>query len=209
MDLYAGRLDVGSERVQQEYAHRFRGASARDIGFALCGLYTVYACHFQSLRSHCAAATCRRCGFKFGIAGFWFHYSSPHLVYGLCWLFGGVCLRHCGFIEWSSRCGLGAVVAALGQCGLGHLNYRYCPGQLVGILRTRLGWLVGLGSGGESASDYLAVWYRTDSFAGGDREKRHLQELDGIAGYPGFCKQSAGHVYYPFRVADLGACLRQ
>ena len=65
------------------------------------------------------------------------------------------------------------------------------------------------GSGGESTSDYLAVWYRTDSFSGGDREKRHIQELDCIAGYPGFFGQPAGDVYYPFRFADLGACLCQ
>ena len=79
-------------------------------------------------------------------------------------------------------CRLGTLVAALDHRGLGVSDHRHHARQLVGLLRTGLGRLVVLGPGGECLVHALAGRYRADPFAGGDRETRRLQALDGAAG---------------------------
>ena len=56
------------------------------------------------------------------------------------------------------------------------------PGQLVGLLRAGLGWLVVLGSGGERQLHALAGGHGARAFPGRLRETRHVQELDPAAG---------------------------
>jgi cytochrome c-type biogenesis protein CcmF len=81
-------------------------------------------------------------------------------------------------------------------------------GLVVGLLRTRLGRLVVLGSGGKRLVHALAGRHGADAFAGGDRKARQLQELDGAAGDLRLLAVAARHLPRALRRADLGACLR-
>jgi hypothetical protein len=84
-----------------------------------------------------------------------------------------------------SRQPLGPLVAALDQHQLGFPDPRNRSGELVGILRVGLGWVVVLGSRGERLVHALAGRYRIASFPSGDREAGRLQELDRAVGHRG------------------------
>ncbi len=103
---------------------------------------------------------------------------------------------------------LGALVATLDDRGLDLPDLRHHAGQLVGILRTGLGWLVVLGSGRERLIHAMAGGYRTDPFAGGYGKARRIQELDGVAGDSGIFAQPAGYIPGAFRRVDIGAFVR-
>jgi cytochrome c-type biogenesis protein CcmF len=64
------------------------------------------------------------------------------------------------------------------------LTLGICLGQLLGLLRARLGRLVVLGSGRKRLLHALAGRHGPDALAGGDRKARHLQGLDRAAGDP-------------------------
>ena len=61
------------------------------------------------------------------------------------------------------------------------LTVRHRARQLVGVLRTRLGRLVVLGSGGKRFVHALARGHGADSLAGSHRQARPVQELDAAA----------------------------
>jgi cytochrome c-type biogenesis protein CcmF len=61
-------------------------------------------------------------------------------------------------------------------------DHGHRAGQLVGLLRAGLGRLVVLGPGGERLLHALAGGHGADPLAGGGREARRLQGLDGAAG---------------------------
>ena len=102
---------------------------------------------------------------------------------------------------------MGALVPTVDHRGVDVPDHRHCTGQLVGLLRTGLGWLVVLGSGRERVFHALAGRYRFDSFAGGDRKARQLPHLDGVTGDLRVFDVAAGHIPRAFRRADIGACL--
>ena len=83
----------------------------------------------------------------------------------------------------------------------------YRPGQLVGVLRTGLGGMVVLGSGGERLVHALAAGHRAHPLPGGDRAARRLPGLDGTAGHLRILPQPAGYLPGTLRGADFGARL--
>jgi len=93
----------------------------------------------------------------------------PHAVHGLCRLCCGLCLcrvRRCWLVGWTPP----------GRAGRGpgprwpwcFLTLGIATGQLLGLLRTGLGWLVVLGSGGERLLHALAGRHRSDPLSRGD-----------------------------------------
>src|SRR5580692_12277996 len=80
--------------------------------------------------------------------------------------------------------------------------------QLVGVLRTWLGRLVVLGSGGECLVHALARGHRADPLAQRHREARHLQELDAAARDIRIFLEPDRHLYRALRRAGLGPLLR-
>ena len=73
---------------------------------------------------------------------------------------------------------LGALGAPVDHRGLGVPHARHRAGQLVGLLRTRLGRLVVLGSGRERLVHAVAGRHGPDPLAGGHRKARQLPRLD-------------------------------
>ena len=63
---------------------------------------------------------------------------------------------------------MGALVPAMGERGLVNSNDRYCARQLVGLLRIRLGRMVGMGPGRKSTTDHVAFWHGVNPLSGGD-----------------------------------------
>src|SRR5690606_18850139 len=110
---------------------------------------------------------------------------------------------------WTAGCYLGPLVTPVDDRGLGFPDARYCPGQLVGLLRTRLGWLVVLGSCGKCLLHALASRYRIDALACRHRKTWRVQELDRAAGYLYLFAVPAGHLPRALWYPDVSARLRQ
>jgi len=87
------------------------------------------------------------------------------------------------------------------------MGARHRPGQLVGLLRTGLGWLVVLGPGGECFLHALAGGHGTDSFTGSHRKTRNLPQLDPDTGHQCIFLMPAGDLPGALRRADLGSCI--
>ncbi len=85
---------------------------------------------------------------------------------------------------------------------------RHHAGQLVGVLRAGLGWVVVLGSGRERVVHAVARRHRADSFAGRNGKARHVQGMDGAACDLRILALAARHVPRALRRADVGACVR-
>ena len=107
------------------------------------------------------------------------------------------------------RCGLGALGASLDACRLDLPDARHRDGLLLGLLRTRLGRLVVLGSGRECLLHALARRYRAAAFGARHGEARGVEDLDAAAGHPHLLAVADGHLPGALRRADLGACLCQ
>src|SRR5689334_15236365 len=88
-----------------------------------------------------------------------------------------------------------------------HLRHR--ARQLLGLLRTRLGRLVVLGPSGKCFLHAMVDEHCVDSFLGGDREARLVQELDGIAGDLWILFVVAGNLSSAFGCVGICACFRQ
>ena len=86
---------------------------------------------------------------------------------------------------------LGALDAALDHRGLDLPHAGHRAGQLVGLLRTRLGRLVVLGPGGKRLVHALAGRHGADPLAGGHRKTRRVQVLDRAAGDHGLLAVAA------------------
>ena len=93
-------------------------------------------------------------------------------LHGLRRLLGRLCLRDRRAARRPARRRLGALVAPLDHGRLGVPDDRHRARQLVGLLRTRLGRLVVLGSGRERLLHALAGRHRADPLAGRHREAR-------------------------------------
>jgi cytochrome c biogenesis factor len=87
------------------------------------------------------------------------------------------------------------------------LTCGYRAGVLVGVLRTGLGRLVVLGSGGKCLVHAVAGRHGPDSFTGRDGKAGRLQSVDRHAGHHRLCPQLAGNLSGALRRADIGACV--
>ena len=159
-----------------------RAGAGRD-GTVVHGIHCISVVHQQSLRTFVADGAERRCRFESLAAGLRTHRASADSVHGLRGFFRAVCVCDCGAHDRPPRCSLGTLVAALDQCRLGVSDSWYRAGQLVGLLRTGVGWLVVLGSRGERFLYAMAGGDRLSAFVGCDGEARTLQELDRAAGH--------------------------
>ena len=97
---------------------------------------------------------------------------------------------------------------ALDPCGLDLPNHRRRPGQLVGVLRARLGRVLVLGPGGKCVVHAVAGWYRAVAFGHRRGAPGHVEILDHFAGHPDLFAQPAGNLYCPIRNPDIGPRLR-
>src|SRR6266581_6750440 len=88
-------------------------------------------------------------------------------------------------------------------------DLRHRAGKFLGVLRTRLGWLVVLGSRRERFVHAVAGRHRVDSLTRGNRKARRIQKLDGTTGDRRLFAQPAGNISGSFRSPDLGSRFRQ
>jgi len=103
-------------------------------------------------------------------------------------------------------CCLDPLVATLDQYCLDVSHLGHCRRQLVGLLRTGLGWLVVLGSGRKCFLHALAGRHRTDPLHGGDRETWPTKILDRTARSVYLLPQSARYLPGSLGSLDLGTC---
>ena len=106
------------------------------------------------------------------------------------------------------RCGLGALGAALDAAGVDIPDARHRDGLVLGLLRTRLGRLVVLGSGRERLADAVAGGHRAVAFGRGDGEAQRAEGLDHPAVDPDLLAVAARHLPGALGRADVGACVR-
>ena len=130
------------------------------------------------------------------------------LYTGYVGFLGGFRLRLCGHARRAARSGLGQVDPALDYIRVDVPDHRHRARQLVGVLRTRVGRLVVLGSGGERLVHALARGHRADPLAERHREARHLQELDPAARDLRVLAEPGGHLPGALGRAGVGAFLR-
>ena len=98
--------------------------------------------------------------------------------------------------------------AALDDGRLAVSNDWDCARQLVGLLRTRLGRLVVLGSGRERVLHAMVGWHCADSFARRYRAAWAIQELDLAARDFGVFAESPGHFPGALGHSRFGARVR-
>ncbi len=78
----------------------------------------------------------------------------------------------------------------------------------MGVLRTRLGWLVVLGPSRECIFHAVAMWNCADSFIICDRKTRKFQNLDRAAIDNYFFAFVTWNLSCSFRGVDVGPCIR-
>src|SRR4029453_18840344 len=99
-------------------------------------------------------------------------------VHGLRRHVGGIRVCHRRAARREARCGVGPLVAPVDDARVVFPDGWDRARQLGGVLRTRLGRLVVLGSGRKRIVHAMAGRHRTDPLAGGHREARQLPQLD-------------------------------
>ena len=97
---------------------------------------------------------------------------------------------------------------ALDDSGLVISDNWYRSGQLVGLLRARLGRLVVLGSGRERVIHAVADWNSLDSFVGGYRASWPIQKLDVTVGDHGLFIELAWNFFGALRHHRVSSRLR-
>ena len=130
-------------------------------------------------------------------------------LHGLCRLLDRLFLRDRGADRRPHRCGLGALGAALDARRLDVPDDRHRDGLVVGLLRTRLGRLVVLGSGRERLLHAVARGNRAAAFGARHGKARGAQDLDHSARDPDVLAVADRHVPRALRRADFGARVRR
>src|SRR5690625_7446835 len=121
------------------------GTRVGGVGFSHSGLLAVCAVDVKPVRAPCSG-THGRNGSESPFARCGSDISSAAAVRGLCGVLCRLCVCDCGAPCRAIGFDVGTLVAPLGNGGVvvSDLGDRF--GQLVGLLRTRLGWSVLLGS---------------------------------------------------------------
>ena len=168
---------------------------------------SVHPDHLEPVPAHCRSAD-RGPRPQSGAAGHRPRGASADALSRLCRLLDLVLLRRRGPDRRPDRRGLGALGAAVDAGGLDVPHARHRDGLVLGLLRTRLGRLVVLGSGRERLADAVARRHRAAAFRGGDGEAQRAEGLDHPAGDPDLLAVAARHVPGALGRAHLGACVR-
>ena len=137
-------------------------------------------------------------------AGFRSRGASADALSRLCRLLHRVLLCGRGPDRRPHRCGVGALGAAMDAAGLDVPDARHRDGLLLGLLRTRLGRLVVLGSGRERLADAVARRHRAVAFGGGHGKAEFAQGLDHPAGHPHLLAVADRHVPGALGRTDVG-----
>ena len=97
----------------------------------------------------------------------------------------------------------------MGDGSLVRADSGHRPWQLVGLLRTWLGWMVVLGSGRKCLADAMAGSNRLVAFHHCCRTARRPEKLDRTAGHTGVLAIACRHLHCALRPADIGSQLCQ
>ena len=159
-----------------ETAHDRAGPCAGGDGGHRRGLPVLFPVYLEPLRAPAARCAGGRQGFEPAPARPRAHRASAAAVYGVRGLQRGLCLCRRRAARRPFGCGLGALVPALDQRGLGLSQPGDHARELVGLLRTGLGRLVVLGPGGKRLVYALAGRHRPAAFPGRYGEARAVQE---------------------------------
>ena len=136
-------------------------------------------------------------------------HPSADAVPGLRRVLGAVRVRDRRVARRQGRRALAALDAPVDERRVGLPHHRHRAGFVVGVLRTRLGRLVVLGSGRERELHAVARRRRAAAFAGGHRKARQLPRLDLAARHRDVLAVAARHLPRAFGRADQRACLRR
>ena len=124
---------------------------------------SVHPDHLESVPAHCQSAD-RRPRSQSGLAGHRPRRASADALSRLCRILDLVFFRRRSPDRGPDRRRMGALGAALDADGLDIPHARHRDGLLLGLLRTRLGRLVVLGSGRECLADAVAGGHRAAAF---------------------------------------------
>ena len=164
-------LDARGGHRQPQPAGEFREPRHGCARLRELRIPAVHRRHVESLRAHPPGA-CRRPRSESRAAGSGARHSSAASLYGLRRLRRGLRVRVRRHARRQARPGVGEMDAALDHDGLVLPFGGHRARQLVGLLRTRLGRLLVLGSGGERLVHALAGGNRAHPFAGGHGKAR-------------------------------------
>ena len=173
MGADTGAMVRGSSLVQPQHSRHHGSSSARRYGPDQCWLSSFYSPDFQSVRATISPSP-RRTRSKPATPGSGPCHSSTYVVSGLRWFFCCFCVCHCCTAWRPTGLGLGSLVSTLDARGLGLSDSGNCSWKLVGLLRTRLGRVVVLGSGRKCVIHALVGWHSVNPLARGHRETWRL-----------------------------------
>ena len=141
------------------------------------GVLSVHPDDLESVPAHRRAAD-RGPRPQSGAAGHRPRRASADALSRLCRILDFVFVCGRGPSRGPDRCGLGALGAAMDAGGVDIPDARHRDGLVLGLLRTRLGRLVVLGSGRECLADAMARRHRAAAFGGGDGKAQRAEGLD-------------------------------
>ena len=171
----------GDRAVGETAAGAHAGADDRCAGADRAGLLRLPAVLVQSVRAAGVAAGGRQ-RLQPAVAGSGFGLPSADALHRLCRAVGGVLLRGGGVAGARRGAGVRARDAALGARRVDLPDGGDHRGQLLGLLRARLGRLVVLGSDRERQPDAVAGGDRPAPFGDGAGDARRVARLDDHAG---------------------------
>src|SRR6266498_3719429 len=102
---------------------------------------------------------------------------------------------------------MGTLVAAMDHSGMDVSHLRHRSGKFLGLLRTRMGRLVVLGSGGKRFIYALAGGHGTHTFPGRHGKAWWVQKLDGAPGNYSVFAESVRNLSGAFWCVDVCPCL--
>ena len=180
---------------------------ARRSGLDRGGVLSLYSRELESVPAHRERAG-RGTRPQSAVAGYRARDPSAVSLSRLCRLFDFVFVCHCRVDRRPHRCGLGALCAAMDPDRLDLHDARHRHGFVLGLLRTRLGRMVVLGSGRECIADAVDRGHGAPSFRGGDGKARRAQGLDHPACHSVLFAVADRHFPGALGRSDVGAFLR-
>ena len=184
---------------------RLDGRGSGRTGHCFSGLHGV---RLQSADA-AGAAPCRRPLTEPSASGPGAGRASAVPLRGLRWHVGGVLAGNRCACRGTSRRGVVEVGAAVDAGSLELSDHRHHPGGILGVLRTGLGRLVVLGSGGERQFHALAGRHGPAAFGHCHGKARSTGRLDTVSIPSGLHLFHAGSLSGPVRRPDIRARFRR